>query len=280
MKTKLQFSLIISILFLSSITLFSQNINDKIKGHWGGCSKEYGYMEMVISDSLIYVFDLNFGGMSTPIPYEFKKDYSILNKTDTIYFNSLNTNSLTIQYNNSIDTLKLIDKLIPFENLDVYCEMEMTPIQYREYLDNQFFERALKYKHKCISNFDIKLKLNAKTISSIDIDDFQTHENFEIIHLENIEFKIVEKNIKNYQKPVLVELKSNPNNNNSLIIVDYWGKCYDDFDVKFEIISDDIVNLKINQTNYSCDNICKIRLYLNVMTENYNLKDIKLFEIK
>jgi hypothetical protein len=279
-KIKSQFAIIISIVFLSSTPLFSQNKNDKIKGHWGGCSKEYGYRELAISDSLIYIFDLNFGGLSFPVPYEIKKDYTILNKTDTVFFNSLSSNLLTMKYNNSVDTLKLIDKLIPFENPDVYCELEMSPFQYQEYLDNQFFKRALKNKHKCISKQDVDLNLNAKIISSIDIDDFENQDSFKGVYSEKIEFEILEKNIENYQKPNIVELKKNPNNNHILIIVDYWGRCYEDFDVNFEIINDNIVNLTINQSNYSCDNICKMKLYIIAKEENYNLKNINLFDGK
>lgn len=264
------------LLFLLSNTLIGQ-INNKIKGHWGGCNEEYGYTELIITDTIMYHREI-MSGILSHVPYKYEKDYAVTVYSDTLFFEDISENKITVRHFDNESTFYLLNKLTPFENPNVYCEKEMTPRQFNEYLELQFYERALKHKHKCISKSDIESTFNAKLISSNDINGFLFQDDFESVYSENIEFEYIEKNIDNYQSPILFEFKENHDNNKILLIVDYWGKCYDNFNVTFEIVDKDSVNMKIKQTDFSCDKKCKVRLYINGGTKNYDIKSINIID--
>ena len=278
------------ILLIISTTLFAQNTNDKIKGHWGGCNKEYGYNEMIISDSLIYYRDIS-GLGSFPRPYKYERNQVITqysgSENDTIHLLTINKNLITRRFNNKeIDTLYLISKKTPYENINIYCEMEMEPQQYADYLRTKFHERAIKNTHKCISYFELDVHYNAdnekidlkKLFDDLNNDpDFKLPDDFRTVRTDNIDFEIIEKTNK-YSEPILVEFKTNDKNGLSLIIIDYYGRCYDDINIDFEIKDDTNVDFNISQTNMSCDKSCKLRLYFVVDTINYTIKNIALHD--
>lgn len=280
------------LIFIFSTSLFGQNINDKIKGHWAGCNSEIGYNEMVISDSLIYYRHSKVGGLgSHPWPYKYDNNNLVIlfpeNMTDTIHIKTLYKNKIIRTFKNKeSDTLYLISKNTPYEDPNIYCQIEMTPRQYGDYLSAEFYKREIKNMHKCVSLFDIDLHYNADN-EKIDFeklfDDLnndpksQLPDDFRAVHTDNIDFKIIEKTTE-YHEPTLVEFKTNEKNGLSLIIIDYYGRCYDDIDVYFEIKDDYNVDCNIKQSNMSCDDSCKIRLYFILNTINYTVKNITLHD--
>lgn len=282
-------NLIFALLIIST-TLFAQNTNDKIKGHWAGCNKEYGYNEMIISDSLIYFRDTS-GFGPFPQPYKYENNQVIIqyseNNIDTIHLLTINKNLITSRFNNKeIDTLYLISKKTPYENTNIYCEMEMEPRQYADYLRTKFYERAIKNKHKCVSTFEMDLRYNTnneiidfnKFMKDLKNDpNFKLPDDFRTVRTDNIDFEIIEKTNK-YFEPIIVEFKTNDKNGLSLIIIDYCGRCYDDINIDFEIKDDTNVDFNISQTNMSCDQSCKLRLYFVVDTINYTIKNIALHD--
>lgn len=165
MKTKLTI-----LFFILTISFIGQNSNSEIKGQWKGCDKESGYFEMIVSDSLIYQIDSRTGGFSSiPFNYTYKNNnVSLFYPNDslnsiTFYLQVIDKNTLIRKYDGKkADTLKLLDKSTPHDNINRYCEFEMTPSQYNDYLISQFWERVIMNQHKCVAHDEFYYKLNAK----------------------------------------------------------------------------------------------------------------------
>ena len=279
---------ILLVLFYTNVIIGQIN-QEKINGHWGYCDKEYGYTELMISDTLYYRISEKFGLRHTTTFNKIEKDFIIpkwsINKTDTLFFNRINNKQLTMKWNRSEkDTMNLINEISPFENMSNICEQKMSRSQYVNHIRSEYEIRKIKNIHKCTPQilYNMKEGYDAETIpyaASFSLTDDELSIT-KAVYLESFNYQILKENVDDFENPILIEIIENKKTNKSLIIIDYWGKCYSDFRISTTIKNNELIEISTQQEENNCNNKCKLRLYVNVGLLNYSIKGINLNNIK
>ncbi len=266
---------IIIFLFVLNLT-YGQDIHTKIKGHWNYCDKEQGYSELFISDTLIYHISRN-SGLSAPLEYNFKKNYALIKySSDTIFFNSITKNKVVItSLNKQRDTLSRLKEKASPVNRKIDCSLEMNPRQYSSYLETEFEVRRIKNELKCISPIYEKFKEKIHPISDEELGMLKIDTSKPNVFIDYLDYQIIKEDTKS-NKTKLIEIIVNPEiENKALVVIDYWGFCYNNFRSSATIDDDNYLNLNVNQFEEPCDKECHLRLYFELHLLNYKIKGIK-----
>lgn len=280
------------IIFISLVLFFtfpsiSQTLNEKIKGNWYHCDKEMGYVEITVYDTILSrKFMLDNLVMNSPLIYGTQDNEIVINPrypeiSETIKVNVLNNEMIVFSgFTYKKDTLHLIERNIPDFKRKLFCEMEMTPRQYSEYLETEYELRRIKKRHKCISPLINRIRKEFQPVDNEQLPkefaDFFA-DTTRISAISNfVDYKIIDKSPQSDKRTEFVDLITNEKSNDALLIIDEYAKCYTDYNHRVNIVNDELIDVILKPIDYGCEKKCRKRLYIWVSLENYKIKGIKI----
>ncbi|MBI1287727.1 MAG: hypothetical protein GC178_09130 [Flavobacteriales bacterium] len=282
---------LLTIIFtLFAVTSKAQFTHEEFKGHWCFCDPLEEYSEVVITDSLIDLLNVDLFGM-IPMHYHFDNGFALSNwafesddsrwslsenqDIDTLNFEVLSPDQMIIFWYGRNDTLTRL-KEKPKNFYDYDCSVGMSWQKFEALLLYEFNQRRIRGNLYCPPRILSEIDSKDNNIYEVDID-WEKDSISPHISAPFVEYQYIDIDSIKLSKPKFVLEKWNPDSSICLIVFDYFGPCYDEYMHHAKIDSSGALGLILKPQRFSkCPDRCAIRFYFDLSVTNFRFDTILL----
>lgn len=281
---------LLNIALIVALHCSAQSTHDEFKGHWHFCHPSQEYSEVLITDSLIDLLNFDMFGV-IPIQYSFEDGFALSNRafkddesqwtlhqrpySDTLVYEPLSSNQMVIFWYGRNDTLTRL-KEKPTNFYDYNCSAGMSIRNFESVLLYEFEKRKIKANLHCTPSILTSIETKDNTIYNLEVD-WEQDTITPHVSAPYVEYQYIDVDSTKLTSPKFVFEKWNPDSSICLVVIDYFGSCYDEYARHAKIDATGALSLVLQPRNFTqCFDRCAMRFYFELSIRNFTFEEILL----